>query len=69
VHALKKGRAGSRGAAGGATERRLALKMSSRLLFERGKDATIGIGSEMGFCRLAGTGLVHMENSFPRVKA
>jgi hypothetical protein len=34
-----------------------------------GKDATIGIGSKMGFCMLADTRLVHMENNFPRVKA
>lgn len=40
--------------------------MSSRLLFEREKDATVGMGSEMGFCMLVGTRLVYMKNSFPQ---
>jgi hypothetical protein len=66
VYALKKGRGRSRGRREARRERRLALKMSSRLLFEREKDATVGIGSEMGFCMLVGTRLVYMKNSFPQ---
>jgi hypothetical protein len=47
----------------------MVLKMPSLRLFEKRKDVTVGIGSEMRYCMLADTRLIDIRNSFPHVKA